>query len=363
MIFSASFGEGHNTAARALEESLTQLDPHCVVERVDLFRECYPKLERLAVQCYLFLINDAPKVWSIVYRLFDTLSDDIGWLSFGKFLRRLQQRLQPPPFAFVSTYPLYPFLLRKLYGDFAPAPLHTIITDSITINRFWHAVDCDSFLSPNQETTRVLLERGVSAEKIFTFGFPVSRRFADLQQHLKSDPCEEFRILYSINSGHHYARQIAQKILELPNIRLTVLTGRNTKLRAKLTRLARSYPQNCVVLGWTEEIPRLMGEHHLLVSKAGGATTQEALAAALPMVVPQLVPGQEEGNLRLLTQKGFGFYAANADEVVEIIGRFRKNNCALWKEIRGKMITAANPHAADKIAQHILEFPKKATRG
>ena len=40
--------------------------------------------------------------------------------------------------------------------------------------------------------------------------------------------------------------------------------------------------------------------HHLVISKAGGATVQEAIAARCPMIVNQVIPGQEEGNARLI---------------------------------------------------------------
>ena len=49
--------------------------------------------------------------------------------------------------------------------------------------------------------------------------------------------------------------------------------------------------------------------HHVVVSKAGGATTQEAIAARCPMVVNQVVPGQEEGNCELLLRHGAGALA------------------------------------------------------
>jgi len=356
VILSAGFGEGHNAAARGIEESLVHLDSSCVVERVDLFRECYPRLERMSVRAYLLMINEAPRVWSSVYKMFDGMSGNSRWPSFRKLLKRLRFLLQNPPFAIVTTYPAYPVFLRRIYGDALPAPLHTVITDSITVNNLWHAADCDSFVSPNPETTDVLRSRGIRAEKIFTLGFPVSRRFGQVQKRALPDPCEDFRILYAINSGRHRARKIVQKILELPDVRLTVLTGHDAKLHAQLSALTERQAQRCAVLSWTDEVPRLMNEHHLLISKAGGATTQEALASALPMIVHQLVPGQEEGNLELLQKNGFGFFAPRSEKIIEIIHQLREKNCALWKTIRRKMAGAANPHAADRVAKHILNF-------
>ena len=57
-------------------------------------------------------------------------------------------------------------------------------------------------------------------------------------------------------------------------------------------------------LGWTNQMPELMMSHHLVISKAGGATVQEAIAARCPMIVNQVIPGQEEGNAELIEETG-----------------------------------------------------------
>jgi hypothetical protein len=62
--------------------------------------------------------------------------------------------------------------------------------------------------------------------------------------------------------------------------------------------------------------PELLMSHHVVVSKAGGATTQEAIAARCPMIVNQVVPGQEEGNCELLLRHGAGALATTPEAVI-----------------------------------------------
>jgi hypothetical protein len=57
--------------------------------------------------------------------------------------------------------------------------------------------------------------------------------------------------------------------------------------------------------------------HHVVISKAGGATTQEAIAARCPMIVNQIVPGQEEGNYELLRRTGAGALATTPAAVIQ----------------------------------------------
>ena len=46
-------------------------------------------------------------------------------------------------------------------------------------------------------------------------------------------------------------------------------------------------------------MPELMMSNHLVISKAGSAIVQEAIAARCPMIINQVIPGQEEGNAEL----------------------------------------------------------------
>ena len=54
----------------------------------------------------------------------------------------------------------------------------------------------------------------------------------------------------------------------------------------------------------------LICESHLMIGKAGGASVQEAMASACPMIIDSIIPGQEEGNAELITNKGSGMVAS-----------------------------------------------------
>ncbi len=117
-----------------------------------------------------------------------------------------------------------------------------------------------------------------------------------------------------VNSGRHLALEAVRHLLTLDNVALTVTVGRDAALEQRVRALG-----NVEVFGWTKELPRLMAEAHFLVSKAGGATVQECLAAATPMLVSQIVPGQEEGNARLIAEAGAGALATDAEAIARAV--------------------------------------------
>ena len=64
-----------------------------------------------------------------------------------------------------------------------------------------------------------------------------------------------------------------------------------------------------------------MLESHLLISKAGGATVQETIAASCPMIINQIVPGQEAGNAQLIRETRSGVIATTPDEIIATVER------------------------------------------
>ena len=69
LILTASFGEGHNSAARGVRDGLARVAPEGVdVEFRVLFAEAYGPINELIRKSFLAMINLAPRVWGIVYR-------------------------------------------------------------------------------------------------------------------------------------------------------------------------------------------------------------------------------------------------------------------------------------------------------
>ena len=81
-------------------------------------------------------------------------------------------------------------------------------------------------------------------------------------------------------------------------------------------------------------MPELMMSHHLVIGKAGGAIVQEAIAARCPMIINQVIPGQEEGNAELIWRCGLGAIAEKNREVAELVENAFAKRAAQWSEWR-----------------------------
>lgn len=366
LILTAGFGEGHNSAARALQSAFNE-QPGIEAELVDIFALRAPRLNNLSRRGYLRLINAAPKVWSRFYRWLDQSPRAPSLLRTLASHRRLLGRLiaEKQPVAIVSTYPVYAWLLNSLRRQgHIFCPHFTVITDALTINSLWYRTPSEGWFVTDHDSAAFLRARGVAPGRIHVSGFPVNLKFADRLSQWQPPAITAHtprRILFMINSGRGPALRIARELLQHRNWRITFTAGRDVKLRRELEVLAAGAPALAEILGWTDRIPELLMTHHVAISKAGGATTQESINALCPLIVSQIIPGQEEGNYELLHRHNAGALAETPAEIVATLQQAFASDAALWQLWRKNLSALAQPAAARMIAAQILEhcaFPK-----
>lgn len=359
LILTASFGEGHNAAARALAAACDTAHGPGTARIVDAFALASPRLNELSRRIYLGLINRAPQIWSAIYAWLDRSSFFPRGLWFFRHETGVIARLlaEERPEVLCSTFPAYAFMLQRLAQRGVHLPPHfNIVTDSISINSLWWRVPCTGWFLPNEDSAAVLRRAGIADERLHVTGFPVTSFFSDHSAEFSpADPVSAVpRILYIINSGTAHAEETVRRLLAETDWEITCAVGRDEALRQKFERLAAGRARPAVFLGWTTEIPRLLMTHHVVVSKAGGATTQEAIAARCPMIVNQIVPGQEEGNYELLRRHGIGALAETPEAVIDALKLAFRARGEIWHRWRASLATLSQPEAARRIARRVL---------
>jgi processive 1,2-diacylglycerol beta-glucosyltransferase len=244
-------------------------------------------------------------------------------------------------------------MLNQIPGANQSCKSVVVITDSITVNAIWYRCSADYFLVPNEQSAVVVRAGGVAPELIKTFGFPVSPKFADLPQARQPPSENSRRVLYVINAGTQKAPELVSKLLEL-GIDLTVTVGRNESLRHAIESATAG--RQIEIAGWTDQLPRMLGESHLLIGKAGGAMVQETIAARCPMIITHIVSGQEEGNARLVVETNSGVVALSPDEVVAQVRRAFAENAKQWRDWEANISNLSRPRASLEIAEFLLSI-------
>ncbi len=362
LILTAAFGEGHNSAARGIRHGLAQVSNGAAqVEVHDLFADTYGPLNDWVREAYLGLINHVPQAWATVYRRLDrqkSYTPNIKpFFTLKKELRKLLGRFDPD--VILSVYPAYPHMLDEMLGlsGQSYSKRVVVITDSLSVNAIWYRGSADYYLLPNERSAAVLHHAGIAPEKTKTFGFPVSPEFAE-PGVLRQPPSTENgrRVLYLVNAHRSHAPELVLRLAAIKGIQLTVAFGRDRRLRKAIERIRSVSPHRFELVGWSEELPRLLRFSHLLISKAGGATVQEAIAAGCPMIVNHMIPGQEEGNARYLLETNSGTIATTDHAIISAVESTFADDAARWHEWSRNIAPLGRPAASLETARFLLSL-------
>lgn len=344
LIMSASTGGGHNRAARAIKEELTNKSINGITidcEIIDSLKIVNGTMDKLISRGYEKSAKYTPKAWGGVYKLTETslisrneFKDNPLTSLVSRKLKKLIEVKKPDliigthPFPMIALSTLkkhslsyansesnaFTESLHKYYENLNIPPLVTVLTDYTTHSAYIQN-EIDYYIAGHEYVKELLIEDGIDSDKIKPYGIPVERSFlshrdrATVLSELNLDP-DRFTIL--LMGGSFGAGSIKDTLSELISIdrdfQIIVVAGRNTSLKDKLEKTLNSnqdnIDKNICVLGFTDKMNDLLASVDILVSKPGGLTTTESLLKEVPMIIPYFIPGQEEENLDFLSNCG-----------------------------------------------------------
>ena len=356
-VISASFGDGHNAAAKGVVEAFNSLKvPNSGL--IDLLEQIHPATMSCFTKGYRLVTTRWPAIWEKMYMLaesfpfgnesFDLMPSITN--GFSKYLKETK------PDAIISTYPLYGHIIERIFGNGdLPFKFVTMITDSKSINKSWFHGASGEFAVLDQISANKLISHGISSERIHITGFPVSPRFLENRpKEFENKLPKEFKILYTPTSNNLHVASTLRELNHLtdksPNkISLTIVMGRHSN---RLDKIVRSQaPEGSTIIGWTKRMSELLSASHLIIGKAGGASVQEAMASACPMIIDSMIPGQEEGNAEMITKIGAGIVAFEPKEIRSTIEDLLGNNGKEWLKFRKNCHIKSTPEAALSLAK------------
>lgn len=363
LITTAGFGDGHNSAARNLLSAFQQQADAKVIDPCAL---AAPTLNGFLQKTYRSMTTHLPKLWHKVYCSTDRQDFSKQQLPFMRPPEnRLHQEIREfAPHAIISTYPLYPYFVERLFQQGHPrVPVYTVVTDSIAINAAWINAPTDYWLVTDPHTKLDLINKGLPPEKIVDTGFAVHPDFQHLEPICSKDSCTPFRVLYFPTSKKPFVRRTSRAVFasKHKNLELTIVLGRNfRKLYSRAKEVKQAHPEQVKIVGWTKRVAELISSHHIAIGKAGGATVHEAIAATCPMLVHHLVPGQEEGNLNLLKHFHGGELAEHPKDITDTINRLLNNDAQQWRAMKRSLEQHRRPSGAQTIANLVLKHIAEA---
>ena len=344
LIMSASTGGGHNRAARAIKEELTNKEINGITidcEIIDSLKIVNNTMDKVISRGYEKSAKYTPKAWGGVYKLSESnlmsrneFKDNPLTAIMSRKLKKLLDDTKPDLIIGTHAFPMialstlkknselynksesssFTESVHKYYKDLKVPPLVTVLTDYTTHSAYIQN-EISYYIVGDEYVKELLIEDGIDADRIKPFGIPVEKSFLShrdrdvVLKELNLDP-DKFTVL--LMGGSFGAGSIKDTLTELLDIdrdfQIIVVTGRNKSLKDKLekTLITHESPlnKNICVLGFTDKMNDLLASVDILVSKPGGLTTTESLLKEVPMIIPYFIPGQEEENLDFLSNCG-----------------------------------------------------------
>jgi processive 1,2-diacylglycerol beta-glucosyltransferase len=163
-------------------------------------------------------------------------------------------------------------------------------------------------------------------------------------------------LLFMDGSGGGFGRleEAARAVLGMEqSFQAVFVAGHERELETRLRRLADGREKRVKVFGFVDHIRELMAAADFLVTKAGGLTLAEALAAELPVICFGSLPGQEARNERFAAMTGIGLVAGSGAQLQRVIAAALRDP-VLLRDIRERIRLYRRPRAAQDIVGLVL---------
>lgn len=320
LILSASTGNGHMSAAYAVEAEL-KAQGHDA-KTVDVLDHTGRGFRGWYRGGYEILVRKKPKLWGHLYKSSDKKRFNYYVqtgldLTFVSKMRRFMARERPDWVVCTHSLP-QPMLARwrKRMGF----KVAIVVTD-LYPQLMWLRGTPDWFFVPGDWSKEILEKRYPRSKgRITVTGIPADARFAEpvskpeARQEMNLDPNLPTILVTSGGIGGGPIGAVVSELKTLNGVQFVIVCGRSEQALAAAKDAAVG--SEIIVKGQvsTPEMATLMHAADMIVAKPGGITTFEALAAGVPFVVfdPFLIPGQEEKNAEFLVAEGIGVRVGDA---------------------------------------------------
>jgi len=341
LVCFSNTGGGHASAASAIrcainELTKTELQQYSdyevllsdVVEKSSPIHWCY-------VAFYNLLLRYHQSWMKYYYQVIEFLRPDdteIGYRLAFKYAKKLLVTADPS--VVVSVHPMANYYLARILKELRlphQPKLIVVVTDpNSKLWRGWACPDADVTVAPNELVRDSLVSKGVNQNRIITIGMPINPEFLhpplqDKKSFLSAlglDPSLKTICLSAGHAGGGNAAVIYEALFQAKSqIQLIVICGDNRELTDQIYKLSKNAKFKTVIVEELSSMSNLMSASDLLITKAGGLTTFEAIARRLPMAIDMLtVPmPQELGTANMLIEVGLAKAILHPRDVVAIV--------------------------------------------
>ncbi len=365
LIMTASLGFGHMSAANAISTALqrnhddvdvTVVNPAEHEMTSDILKEIHD------------LYDESSKregLYELLYKLSDTGIAAMATNSAVSVMLRdavysVIDEYKPDVIVVVHEDYLAP--LKSLYEMAGfKIPIVTVITDLTTIHRRWFNQISKITVVPTDIGAKLASDHGLLKAKIRQIGIPVNPTILDETrtiEEIRQEHGWDLNKKTIIVVGSSRVSNLVENLHGLNHsgldIQLVLVAGKDEKLYTRFKNTEWHVMTH--IYNYVENIPAMIRAGDMVISKAGGLIVSETLALGKPILITDVIEGQETGNANYVLENGAGDKAFNPMDVLETVFHWMQEDGKLLKVRSEKAKAVGNPNAAFEIADVVYEL-------
>jgi 1,2-diacylglycerol 3-beta-galactosyltransferase len=362
LVLTSDMGFGHRSAAKAVAAALeSRCGEDVQVSIVNAFdHKSVPDVVREQQGEYDRRVREAPELYRIGYQVLDApLSTSLVEIGLTALLFQALNDIlrQNKPDVIVVTHPLYLEPLHTIFRHSRKTiPVLTVVTDLGTVQRIWfHPVSHLTFV-PTERVFNLALQANLQPATVKITGIPVHPQILSEKRpatEIRSDLGIEPTRMTVLVVGSPRVRNLmdAVRVLNHSNfpLQLVVVAGGDDVVYAELQQTDWHIP--VVVYNLVDNMPTLMHAADFIVCKAGGLVVTEALACGLPLMLIDVIEGQETGNAEFVVDNTAGEVTRTPLDMLETLYHWLSNDARLLQARAHNAHKVGRPRAADEIAE------------
>lgn len=360
LILSAGVGSGHNSAAAAVQQACAQRDDVAEVQVLDVLQVSSLLYRELLGKGYFVLVEGVPWLVEWGYDISDQPFRRRGPLdpwTRANALPAVSAIKRFRPTVIVCTHFLPAQLVASLLLRGVVDARTAVVTTDYDFQGLWLTSAFHAMVVAREEGRAQLTALGLPADRVAATGIPIAVQPADAPVRTGDEP--PMLLISAGAAGGDYALAVVRQTMHMrAAFTATIVCGRNDALRRRIEQLVAPAGDRYRVLGFTSEMPQLLRRADLFIGKPGGLSASECMAAGLPMVLVNPIPGQEVRNGDYLMEQGAAVRCNSTatigwkiDELLGEPGRLQRMQAAAARTGR--------PDAAAEALARVLDGPSR----
>ena len=334
LILTCSTGGGHHTAAAAISEYFTVQGHTCVT--MDCLDFLSPAKAKIISEGHVFLYRNAPKLFGAGYRFEEKHAPKFIMKQCEACADDFYQAVQETQCdAVIHVHIFCAMIMTAAKQRYRLTQPGFYVATDYGPHPGTELTDMDAYFIPHRDLLPEFVRTGIPAEKLVPAGIPVRQVFcctADKQaarQQLGFSVSGKLALLTCGSMGAGPMAELAARLdRDLPaDASLVVVCGTNEKLKQTLD--SAGFSDRIHIRGFVSNMAPYLDSADLILTKAGGLATTEALMKRLPLVYINAVPGCETRNLEFMVRNRYAVTASSTEELARLVCSLLQDDQAL----------------------------------